>query len=114
MYVSNVHAVNVSAHIVVAKRVDVFGGYSINRDTGDGRNTPLRFPTTDPLQLVFQPVQTFPMSYQSPLARISVRISPKVRWNFGWQFYNYNEKFGLFVPQDYRAHTGFTSVLWAF
>jgi len=67
------------------------------------------------LQQLFAPVQTFPLSFQSPMARVSVRISPKVRWNVGWQFYNYHEDFGLFSTyQNYHAHTGYTSVLWSF
>ena len=64
---------------------------------------------------LFLAVQTFPVSYQSPLARVSVRLSPKLRWNVGWQFYNYNEQFRLFAAyQNFHAHTGYTSVLWTF
>jgi hypothetical protein len=51
----------------------------------------------------------------TPLARLSIRVTPKIRWNAGWQFYNYHELFGLTVPmQNYRANTGYTSVLWSF
>jgi hypothetical protein len=75
----------------------------------------LRLATTDPLQQVFLPVQTFPLSYQSPLVRLSVRLSPKMRWNAGWQLYNYHEDFGLFATyQNYHASTGYTSILWSF
>ena len=60
-------------------------------------------------------VQTFPLTYQSPLARLSVRITPKLRWNAGWQFYDYGEDFHFFgYSQNFHAHTGFTSVLWSF
>ena len=46
---------------------------------------------------------------------ISVRISPKLRWNVGYQFYNYSERFHVFdYNQNFHAHTGYTSVLWAF
>ena len=115
VYVSNVHSANLGARAVLKKRVDVYAGYTISRDTGDGRSQALRFAITDPLQQVFLPVQTFPLSYQSPLARVSVRLSPKLRWNVGWQFYNYHEDFGLFASyQNYHAHTGYTSVLWSF
>jgi hypothetical protein len=56
--------------------------------------------------------QTFPLRYLSPQGRVSVRISEKIRWNAGYQYYGYHEDFsGL---QNYRAHTGYTSVLWAF
>ena len=44
-----------------------------------------------------------------------MRITPKLRWNVGWQFYNYHEKFGVFgYYQNFHAHTGYTSVTWAF
>jgi hypothetical protein len=37
------------------------------------------------------------------------------RWNVGWQFYNYREEFGLLgYYQNFHAHTGYTSVSWAF
>ena len=49
------------------------------------------------------------------MGRVSIRITEKVRWNAGWQFYNYAEQFHLFTyNQNFRAHTGFTSVLWSF
>ena len=115
VYISNVHAGNLGMRAVVARRVDLYAGYNINRDTGDGRSNPYGIANPDPLQQVFLPVQTFPLSYQSPLARVSVRLTPKMRWNVGWQFYNYHEQFGLFgAYQNYHAQTGYTSILWAF
>ena len=60
-------------------------------------------------------MQTFPLSYQSPLARVSIRLREKLRWNAGWQYYNYHEEFGLeSFYQGYHANTGYTSVTWAF
>jgi hypothetical protein len=115
IYVSNVHAAALSARFAVTKRVDVFAGYSITRDTGDGRKSAVPVATTDPVALTLLPVQTFPFNFQSPMARVSVKITPKVRWNAGWQFYNYHEDFGLFgTYQNYHANTGYTSVLWSF
>jgi hypothetical protein len=64
---------------------------------------------------LLESVQTFPITYHSPMGRVSIRITEKVRWNAGWQFYNYAEQFHLFTyNQNFRAHTGFTSVLWSF
>jgi hypothetical protein len=115
IYISNIHAGTLNARFVIRKRVDLYVGYSIIKDTGDGRNSAVPFPTTDPLQQLFVSVQTFPLSFQSPMARVSVRISPKVRWNVGWQYYNYHEQFGLFANyQYYHANTGYTSILWSF
>jgi len=60
-------------------------------------------------------VQTFPLWYQSPMARISVRLHEKLRWNFGYQYYGYKEEFGLnSVNENFRANTGYTSLLWSF
>ena len=70
---------------------------------------------TDPNFALFASVQTFPLSYQSPLARVSIRIYPKLRWNVGWQFYDYHQQFNLLgYYQNFHAQTGYTSVTWAF
>ena len=108
--------------MAVAKRADVYVGYTITKDTGDGRavataGVTVTDPTTaaNPAAALFAGVQTFPLSYQSPLARVSVRLSPKLRWNTGWQFYNYHEEFGILgYYQNFHANTGYTSVTWAF
>ena len=114
LYLSNVHAANLGARFAVAKRADLYVGYTITKDTGDGRATAAAS-VTDPTGALFAGVQTFPLAYQSPLGRISVRITPKLRWNAGWQFYNYHEEFGLLgYYQNFHAHTGYTSVTWAF
>jgi nitrite reductase/ring-hydroxylating ferredoxin subunit len=69
----------------------------------------------DPAALALVPVQTYPLTFQSPLARVSFKITNKIRWNAGWQFYRYREEFGLLsILRNYRAHTGYTSVQWAF
>ena len=115
IYISNIHAGTLNARFVIRKRVDLYVGYSIIKDTGDGRSSAVPFATTDPLQQLFVSVQTFPLSFQSPMARVSLRITPKVRWNVGWQYYNYHEQFGLFANyQNYHANTGYTSILWSF
>ena len=84
--------------------------------TSSGVSAPAFFsPPGTLIQSLLNSVQTFPLTYQSPLARVSFRISSKVRWNAAWQFYNYGEQFHLFAyNQNFHAHTGYTSVLWAF
>ena len=120
LYLSNVHAANFGARLAVAKRADLYVGYTITKDTGDGRAVVATVPDpasggVSPTGALFAGVQTFPLSYQSPLGRVSVRITPKVRWNAGWQFYNYHEQFGLLgYYQNFHANTGYTSVSWAF
>jgi hypothetical protein len=117
LFMSNVHAGNLGARFSLARRADLFVGYSITKDTGDGRQTAANGinPATDPAGALVASVQTFPLSYQSPYVRLSIRISPKMRWNVGYQFYNYNEQFQLFNQfQNFHANNGYTSVLWTF
>jgi hypothetical protein len=115
VYISNIHAANLIARFVLAKRVDLYVGYTITDDTGDGRGSAAPAGISDPTTVIFAPVQTFPLSYQAPLARVSIRLREKLRWNAGWQYYNYHEGFGLeSFYQGYHANTGYTSVSWAF
>lgn len=114
-YESNTHSGNLGTRVEIHRRVDVYLGYSVVRDTGDGRATVAPAGATDPAAALLASVQTFPLSYHSPLARVSLRITPKLRWNAGWQFYRYSEQFHLLgFDQNYRAHTGYTSLLWSF
>jgi hypothetical protein len=115
IYVSNIHAANLGAHFGLTPRVNLYVGYSITKDTGDGRGSLTPAGATGAVRTLFDSVETFPLTYQSPLARLSIRITPKIRWNAGWQFYRYREEFGLVsFLQNYRAHTGYASVLWSF
>lgn len=114
-YLSNIQAANLGVHLGLPRRADLYIGYSITKDDGDGRSSAVPPGTTNPTQVLFDSVQTFPLDFQSPLARLSIRITPKIRWNAGWQFYNYHEQFGLLgYVQNYHANTGYTSVLWSF
>jgi hypothetical protein len=114
LYISNVHAANLGARFAVSKRADLWVGYTITKDTGDGRSTPTAG-AVGPTASLFASVQTFPLTYQSPLARLSVRIYPKLRWNVGWQYYDYHQMFNPFgYYQNFHAQTGYTSVSWAF
>jgi hypothetical protein len=53
-----------------------------------------------------------PLTFETPLARLSVKLREKLRWNAGYQYHRYAEEF--LPAQDYRAHTGYTSLLWSF
>jgi hypothetical protein len=110
-YVSNLHTANLSAHFTVRGRVDVSLGLSHIQDTGDGRATVLGNAGYTSLA-TFQSVQTFPLRFTSPQGKLSVRINDKLRWNAGYQNYGYGEQFSS--AQGFRAHTGYTSVTWAF
>jgi hypothetical protein len=113
IFISNIHAGNLGLRFPVTKRADVYVGYNITKDTGDGRSASMQ-QSTPAGQLLYD-VQTFPLTYQTPLLRLSIKVTPKLRYNVGYQYYGYHEDFGLFsVNQSYRAHTGYTSLLWSF
>lgn len=111
-YVSNLHVGNAVIHWTATKRADLFLGYTITRDAGDGSATLL---SGDPVTALLDSVRAFPLSYQSPYARLSIKLTPKLRWNASYQYYGYHEDIHLFgIDQDFRAHTGTVSLLWAF
>ncbi len=109
-YVSNIHNANVAAHFTI-RRVDLSLGFSHIQDTGDGRATPVGSSAYTSLPFLAS-AQTFPLRFTSPQGKISVRINEKIRWNLGYQHYGYAQEFSTL--QNFRAHTGYTSVLWAF
>jgi hypothetical protein len=107
-YISNLHTVSLIARANL-RRGTFYAGYNISRDTGDGRSNQ-NVGLTDLGASYTAAWSTFPMTYQAPLARLSIRISPKVQWIGGWEFYRYNQKFAYFGNQPYyRAHTGYSS-----
>jgi hypothetical protein len=113
LYISNIHSGNFGVRVAVRKRADLYGGYAITQDTGDGRAIPSD--AREAVASLLNRAQTFPLRFQSPLARVSFRLHAKLRWNAGWQLYKYKEDFKPVVPsQDYRAHTGYTSLSWSF
>jgi hypothetical protein len=114
IYISNIHAANIGLRFPLTSRADLYVGYNITRDSGDGRASSI-LPTATPVGQLFYSVQTFPLTYQTPLVRFSVKITAKIRYNIGYQYYGYHEEFGLLsVDQSYRAQTGYTSLLWSF
>ncbi len=109
-YVSNLHAGTFTGRVSL-KRADLYVGYSIVQDTGDGRAASTST-VVGPTIPAFQIAQTFPMRFQSPLARLSFGISERIRWNVGYQYFGYHESF--FSGENYLANTGYTSILWSF
>jgi hypothetical protein len=110
-YISNIHSGNLTAHFDLKGRADLFVGFTRVQDVGDGRSTPAGAGTGSALP-AFQAAQTFPLNFQSPMARLSIRIGERLRWNAGYQYYGYSEDFSTRL--NYRAHTGYTSLLWSF
>jgi len=106
VFVSNLHNAHLGAHFSIRQRVDLYGGFSLSRDTGTSQPRPV------PTAPAFYAVQVYPFDFDAPLARISVKLHNRIRWNAGYEYYRYKES--LFPVQNYRAHTGYTSVLWTF
>lgn len=55
------------------------------------------------------------MTYQAPFLRVPFRITPKLEWNAGWEFYLFNQQFAFsgYLPY-YRAQAGYTSLAYSF
>lgn len=109
-YVSNIHSGTFTARLNL-KRADLYVGYSLVEDMGDGRSAAVSTIVGPPLA-AFETAQTFPLKFQAPLARLSFRISERIRWNVGYQYYGYHEYFSS--GENYLANTGYTSLLWSF
>ena len=113
-YVSNLHTVSVMARTNIQRRGTLYLGYNISKDVGDGRSQQ-NLGLTDPAASYMAGFNTFPMTYQAPLARLSIKLTPKVQWNGGWEFFRYNQKFAYFGYMPYyRAQTGYTSLSFTF
>jgi hypothetical protein len=109
-YLSNLHTGTLTARFAL-RRFDFYVGYSRVQDTGDGRAIPTQV-VAGPDLAAFRMAQTFPLAFQSPQARISFRVSERLRWNAGYQYFGYHEDFSS--GENYLAHTGYTSLLWSF
>ena len=88
---------NVSARPL--PRVTLFASYRINRDPGQGN---LVSPALNVI------IGSYPMTFQAPEARIVVKLTRRVDWNAGYQYYNYRD---WFTPvQNYHSHLPYTSL----
>jgi hypothetical protein len=93
IYISDIHAANLGTRIALRKRADLYLGYNITRDDGP----------------------TFPLTFATPLARLTIPLTSKIKWNAGYQYYGYREFVAVApVLENYHAHTGYTSLLLAF
>jgi len=86
-------------------RVTLYAAYRINKDIGQG--SLVADPTGNPGTLI----ASYPMSYQSPEARLAIKLNHRLDWNIGYQYYNYNESPLVGPrPQNYHAHLPYTSL----
>jgi len=90
---------------LITPRVSLFTSYRVNKDNGQGNRV------EDPLGTPGTLVSSYPMSFQSPEARLAIKINRRLDWNFGYQYYNYNESTLVGPrPQNYHAHLPYTSL----
>ena len=93
----------------IAPRATLFTAYRINKDNGQGNR--VADPTGNPGTLI----ASYPMSYQSPEARLAIKLHHRLDWNVGYQYYNYNESTIVGTrPQKYHAHLPYTSLRFYF
>jgi Putative outer membrane beta-barrel porin, MtrB/PioB len=89
----------------ITPRVTLFAAYRINKDNGQGNR--VADPTGNPGTLI----ASYPMSFQSPEARLAIKLHQRLDWNVGYQYYNYNESTIVGPrPQNYHAHLPYTSL----
>jgi hypothetical protein len=93
------------------RRMSLFTSYRINHDNGQGDR--LSAPAGTPGSLI----TSYPMSFQTPEARLAIRLNRHLDWNLGYQYFNYNEDGVLraFPPaggraQNYHAHLPYVSL----
>jgi len=99
----------VDTNAQLARRVMLFAAYRVNQDNGQADR--LADPTGTPGTLI----NSYPMSYQSPEARLAIKINRRLDWNVGYQYYNYNESALVGPrPQNYHAHLPYTSLRFYF
>jgi hypothetical protein len=90
-------------------RITLYAAYRINKDIGQG--SLLADPTGNPGTLI----ASYPMSYQTPEARLAIKLNHRLDWNIGYQYYNYNESALVGPrPQNYHAHLPYTSLRFYF
>jgi hypothetical protein len=88
-----------NAFVKPTPRVTFYAGYHINKDGGQGDRV-------SPSNVIL--IDSYPMSFQSPEARVTVRLNRVLDWNVGYTYYNYKDTF--FPVQNYHAHLPYTSL----
>jgi hypothetical protein len=113
LYFSNLHHAHGTVRAEIASRVVLFLGYSVVKDTADGRKAATYaspFLATYP-SFVFNGtdlINTYPLTYQSPQARLTIKLRNRIAWNAGWQYYGYYERFT--GTQNYHANVVYTGL----
>ena len=93
----------ITAFVEVHPLVRVYAGYRINKDEGQGDRV-----STSPSVLI----GSYPLQFQSPEARVSVKLHDRADWITGYQYFDFKERFGN--RQFYHAHLPYTSLRFYF
>ena len=105
LYFSRNHFFFVDSVAQIMPRVTLYTAYRINKDNGQGDR--VADPTGNPGTLI----ASYPMSFQSPEARLAIKLHHRLDWNIGYQYFNYNESAIVGPrPQNYHAHLPYTSL----
>jgi hypothetical protein len=89
----------VNAFVRPTSRLTFYAGYHINKDEGQGDRL-------SPSNVIL--IDSYPMAFQSPEARVTLKLNRLVDWNVGYTYYNYRDKF--FPIQNYHSHLPYTSL----
>ena len=109
LYYTRNHFFYVESVARLAPRTTLFAAYRINKDTGQGTRV------ADPTGIPGTLIASYPMSFQSPEARVAIKLHHRLDWNVGYQYYNYNESTIVGPrPQNYHAHLPYTSLRFYF
>ena len=94
----------VNAYVQLHRRATLFAGYRVHKDPGQGDriSTPTLF------------VGSFPYQFQSPEAKLVVKLHKNVDWIAGYQYFDYKEQFVNVIGQFYQAHLPYTSLRISF
>jgi hypothetical protein len=98
--------------------VSLYASYRINNDPGQGSLAVTR------LQDIYS---SYPMRFQTPEARLTIKLNRNIDWNLGYQYYSYKETpiqnplvfivitgqpnvNQVYPAQNYTAHLPYTSL----
>ncbi len=92
-----------NSRVQILPRATLFVAYRISKDLGQGDRV-----ATSPTEIL----SSYPLSFQSPDVRLTVKLTDHIAWNAGWQYYNYHET--LVGTQNYHANLPYTSLRFTF
>jgi hypothetical protein len=95
-------------HARPINRVSIYASYRIDDDKGQGDRIETR-----PQDFI----NSYPIRFQMPEARVAFRLTRNIDWNVGYQYYSYREApernpfiTNIFPAQNYTAHLPYTSL----